>query len=59
MSKMAGKGGWQAGATCAGIFKQFMGCRNRLGIELSHRPARLHRPAELISWNRFLGSIKF
>ncbi len=26
-------------------------------IALSHRPARLHRLAEFIPWNRFLGSI--
>jgi hypothetical protein len=37
-----------------GIFKQFMG----LGTELSYRPARLHSLAELVTWNRFLGSIK-
>ena len=41
----------------AGIFKQSMGARNRLGIGLSYRPARLHRLAEFIPWNRFLGSI--
>jgi hypothetical protein len=34
-----------------------MGARNRVGIGLSYRPARLHRLAELIPWNRFLGSI--
>jgi hypothetical protein len=39
----------------AGIFKQ---SRNRVGIGLSYRPARLHRLAELVPWNRFLGSIK-
>ncbi len=27
---------------CAGIFKQFMGARKRVGIGLSYRPARLH-----------------
>jgi hypothetical protein len=32
----------------AGIFKQFMGARNRAEIWLSYRPARLHRLAELI-----------
>jgi hypothetical protein len=31
---------------------------NRVGIGLSYRPARLHKPAELIPWNRFLGSLK-
>jgi hypothetical protein len=42
----------------AGIFKQSMGARNRLGIMLSDRPARLHMLAELNPWNRFLGSLK-
>ncbi len=41
----------------AGIFKQSMGARNRVGIGLSYRPAWLHRLAEFIPWNRFLGSI--
>ncbi len=36
-----------------------MGARNRVGIGLSYRPARLHILAELIQWNRFLGSLKF
>jgi hypothetical protein len=40
----------------AGIFKQSMRARNRIG--LSHWPARLHSLAELIPWNRFLGSLK-
>ncbi len=40
-----------------GIFKESMGARNRGGIGLSYRPARLHRLAEFIPWNRFLGSI--
>ncbi len=31
----------------AGIFKQSTGARNRIGIGLSYRPARLHRLAEL------------
>ncbi len=45
---------------CAGIFKQSMGARNRVGIELSYRPGSLqiHRLAELIQWNRFLGFLK-
>jgi hypothetical protein len=38
-------------------FKQAMGARNRVGIGLSYRPAR-HRLAKLISWNRFMGSLK-
>jgi hypothetical protein len=42
----------------AGIFKQSFGARNRERIELSYRPARLHRLAELMPWNRFLGSLK-
>jgi hypothetical protein len=33
------------------------GARNRVGIGLSYRTARLHRLAEFIPWNRFLGSI--
>ncbi len=41
----------------AGIFKQSTGARNRVGIELSNRPARLHRLAEFVPWNRFLCSI--
>ncbi len=35
-----------------------MGVRNRVGIGLPYRLARLHRLAELISWNQFLGSLK-
>jgi len=35
----------------AGIFKQSMGARNRVGIGLSYRPARLHRLAKCIPWN--------
>ncbi len=43
----------------AGIFKQSMGARNRVGIGLSpHRPNRLHRLSESILWNWFLGSLK-
>jgi hypothetical protein len=33
------------------------GARNRIGIGLSCRPARLYRLAEFIPWNLFLGSI--
>jgi hypothetical protein len=43
--------------TRAGIFKQSMGARNRVGIRLLYRPARLHRLAEFIPWNRLPGSI--
>ena len=32
--------------------------RNRVGIGLWYRPARLHRLAQLVPWNRFLGSLK-
>ncbi len=39
------------------FFKESMGARNRGGIGLSYRPARLHMLAEFIPWNRFLGSI--
>ncbi len=42
----------------AGIFKQSMLAKKRVGKGLSYRPARLFRLAELISWNRFLGSLK-
>jgi hypothetical protein len=41
-----------------GNFKQSMGARNRVGMGLSYRPARLHILADLIPWNRFLGSLK-
>jgi hypothetical protein len=34
--------------SCAGIFKQYMGARNRVGIGLSYRPARLHRLEQFI-----------
>ncbi len=43
---------------CAGFFKQSMGARNRAGIGLSYRPARLHSLVELVPRNRFLGSLK-
>jgi hypothetical protein len=42
----------------AGIFEQSMGARNQVGIGFSYRPARLHRLAESIPKNRFLGSIE-
>jgi hypothetical protein len=42
----------------AGILEQFVGARKREGIWLSYRPARLHRLAESIPWDRFLGCIK-
>ncbi len=34
-----------------------MGARHRVGIGLLYRPARLHRLAEFIPWNRFRGPI--
>ncbi len=34
------------------------GARNRVGIGLSYRSARLHSLAELVPWNRFLDSLK-
>ncbi len=39
--------------------KRSVGERHRVRIGLSYRPARLHRLAQFIPWNRFLGSIKF
>jgi hypothetical protein len=42
----------------AGIFKQSMGVRNRVGTDLSYRAARLHMLTELTLENRFLGSLK-
>jgi hypothetical protein len=42
----------------AGIFKQSLRARNRVGIGLSYRPARLNMLAQLNAWNRFLGSLK-
>jgi len=42
-----------------GVFlKQCMGARNREGIWLLYRPARLNRSAESVPWNLFLGSLK-
>jgi hypothetical protein len=43
--------------TRAVIFIQSTGARHRVGIGLSYRPARLHRLAEFIPWNRFRGPI--
>jgi hypothetical protein len=40
---------------CAGILEQSMGARNRVGLGLSYRPARI---PESIPWNPFLGSLK-
>ncbi len=51
---------WLSGSptACAGILKQYMGARNRVGVGLSHRSNRLNSLAELIPWNRFLGFLK-
>ncbi len=38
----------------AGILEQSLQARNLVGIGLSYWPARLHRLAELVPWNRFL-----
>ncbi len=43
---------------CAGILEQSMGARNRVGIGLSYRPARLHRLAESISLESIPGLLK-
>jgi hypothetical protein len=43
---------------CAGILEQSLEARNRVEIGLPYRPAMLHRLAESIPWNRFLGSLK-
>ncbi len=42
----------------AGILNNLLGVKNPVGIGLSYRPARLHRLAELVPKNRFLGSLK-
>jgi hypothetical protein len=41
----------------AGIFKESMGAKKQGGTGLSYRAVRLHKLAEFIPWNRFLGSI--
>jgi hypothetical protein len=42
----------------AGILEQSMEAKNRIGKGFSYRPAWLHRLAESIPWNRFLGALK-
>ncbi len=42
----------------AAILEQYIWTRNQVVIGLSYRPASLHRLAESIPWNRFLGSLK-
>jgi hypothetical protein len=49
--------GWDSTSSC-GFFKQSIGAGNRVGIGLSYQPVRLHSLAELIPWNRLLGSLK-
>jgi hypothetical protein len=40
----------------AGIFEQYMGARDRVGIELSYRPPSYTWAGGINSWNRFLCS---
>jgi hypothetical protein len=42
-------GEMEVGECCAGIFKQSMGARNRVGIGLSYRPAKL----QYIGWRNW------
>jgi hypothetical protein len=42
----------------SGIFKHSMGAWNRVRIGLLYRTARVQRLAELLPWNRFVGSLK-
>ncbi len=58
LDRRAGGGAGGAAGLSAGIYKQSIGARNRVGIGLSYQPARLHSLAELVPWNRFLGSLK-
>jgi hypothetical protein len=53
----SGRKGKEGPANQSWNFKQSMGARNRVRIGLSYQPARLHRLAEFIPWNRFLGSV--
>jgi hypothetical protein len=41
-------GGGGTAVSSAVILEQSMGARNRVGVRLPHRPARLHRLAESI-----------
>jgi hypothetical protein len=45
-------------SSCAGIFKQPVEAKNRVGIGLSYRPTRLHRKAELIPMESIPGLLK-
>jgi hypothetical protein len=49
---------WQLVGFDSWIFLHDSWARNQVGIVFSYRPARLHRLAESIPWNRFLGSIE-
>jgi hypothetical protein len=49
-------GGWRmGGGESAASIEQSTGARNRVGIGMSSRPARLHGLAESIPWNRLHG----
>ena len=43
---------------CAGIFKQPIGARNRVGTGLSYRPVRATRPTVIGSLESILGLLK-
>ncbi len=45
-------------STSAGIFKQSMRARNRVGIGLSYRPARLHTALRIGSLESIFGLLK-
>ncbi len=46
------------GLTVLEFLHNLRGARNRIVICLSYRPARLRSLAELVPWDRFLGSLK-
>ncbi len=50
---------FSGGTTVLEICIESMWARNRIGMGLSYRPARLHSLAELIPWNRFWTPKKF
>ncbi len=56
-SKISGKLG-SGPEPCARILEQSIGASNRVGTGLSYRPCQVHRLAESIFWNRFLGFLK-
>jgi hypothetical protein len=49
---------FQNASTTLYCVKQSIEARNRVGIGLSYRPARLHSLVELVPWNRFFGSLE-